>query len=154
MANIFSVLGLDPSGASQILQYLLVAIPLTMVMFYVTTVMEFRKLLISHNKGSVAELIKKEFEEDNNLALSIFLGAKFIAITTIISFAMVFNLLGVVLFTLVGYAIQVLSVIFIEKLFGIEDLEDYILVKQNMPMVIFYSGLVIGLSALIGSLYI
>lgn len=149
------ILGIDKSGFISLVQYAFLALPLAVGVFYVSTVVELKKVLNTTGLPNVPALIKKEFEEDNNLALAIFLAAKFIAITTIVSFSMILNLAGVILFALVGYGIQQITVTIVEKMLNLNlPLEQYIIEKQNVPVVVLYAGLVIGLSGLIGSLFL
>lgn len=152
---IADILGIDKTGFASLIQYAVFALPLAVGIFYFSTVIELKKVLKTTGLPNVPALIKKEFEVDNNLALAIFLAAKFIAITTIVSFSMILNPIGVILFALVGYAIQQITVSIVEKMLNLDlPLEQYIIEKQNVPVVVLYSGLVIGLSGLIGSLFL
>jgi len=152
---IVDIVWIDKSGITELVKYAFVAIPLVIAIFYFSTINELKKVLLTTSAKSVPELIKKEFEQDQNIALAIFLAAKFIAITTIVSFSMVMNLVGVILFSVLGYIIQILSVSLVEKMLSLnEPLVKYVIDKQNVPVVILYAGLVIGMSSLIGSLFL
>lgn len=134
----------------QIALYLFISLPLLITIFYFSTILELTKYIKkSKDNLSIIELIQKELLKENNIALSIFLGSKFLAIGIIISHAMVFNIVWVILFSVIAYLFQVLTVYIFEKVMWIKWLTAHILEEQNIWTAILYWFLVVGLSMLI-----
>lgn len=151
LSYIVNLVGIDKSWVIEIIKYLIISIPLFLWIFYLTTIQELKKYLSSTNTkdAGILKLIQKELLEDNNIALSIFLWSKLVALSIIISSAMVFNLLWVIIFTFIWYLIQVISVMLFEKTIWIDNLFSHTIEKQSIAISVLYGFLVIALSMLI-----
>lgn len=147
-------LWVDSKSLVLICKYLLVALPTFVIIFLFTIKQGFWFIAKEQWFQNVNELIAKELLEDNNKALSIFLWARAISIAFIISYAVAFNLLWIILFSILAYVLQEITVLFLEKSLKITNLELNIIEKQQTTVAILYWGLVIALSSLIGSILI
>lgn len=147
-------LWVDTKSLVIIIKYLLVALPTFVIIFLFTIKQGFWFIAKDQWFNNVKDLISKELLEDNNKALSIFLWSRAISIAFIVSYATALNLLWIILFSILAYVLQELTVLFLEKSLKITNLELNIIEKQQTTIAIFYWGLVIALSSLIGSILI
>lgn len=149
-----NILWIDTKSLLVIAKYLLVALPTFVIILMLTTLKWFSFIAKEQWFRNVKELISKELLEDNNKALAIFLAARAVSIAFIISYATAFNLLWIVIFSVLAYLLQEVVVFIIERLLNISNLELNIIEKQQTTIAIFYAWLAISLSSLIGSIFI
>lgn len=149
-----NILWIDTKSLLVIAKYLLVALPTFVIILMLTTFKWFSFIAKEQWFKNVKELISKELLEDNNKALAIFLAARAVSIAFIISYATAFNLLWIVIFSVLAYLLQEVVVFIIERLLNISNLELNIIEKQQTTIAIFYAWLAISLSSLIGSIFI
>ena len=149
-----NILWIDTKSLLVIAKYLLVALPTFVIILMLTTLKWFSFIAKEQWFKNVKELISKELLEDNNKALAIFLAARAVSIAFIISYATAFNLLWIVIFSVLAYLLQEVVVFIIERLLNISNLELNIIEKQQTTIAIFYAWLAISLSSLIGSIFI
>lgn len=148
--QILQTLWINEYWLKQIALYLFISLPLLIAIFYFSTILEINKYIKKLKNGwGILELIQKELLKENNISLSIFLGSKFLAIAIIISHAMVFNIVWVILFSIVAYLFQILTVYIFEKLMWVKSLTAHILEEQNIWTAILYWFLVVWVSMLI-----
>lgn len=140
------------SGLIELIKYIWVSLPLFLIIFYTTTWRYIKDHIKKNEKiSNLTDFFHKEFRKENNIALSIFLWSKLISIATIIWYSMVFNIVWVILFSVLWYWIQVLTVKLFEKSLWIDNLYEEIIEEQNIPTAIMYATLIISVSGLIWS---
>ena len=93
MTQFLSLVGVQTSELTSIFVYLCVSIPLLLVFGYFALYQPLQAYMRHHKIISFQAFFTQEFHQDQNVALSIFLGAKILAAAIIISHAMVFNLM-------------------------------------------------------------
>ena len=132
-----TLLGIDKTGFVAMVQYLFVALPIFASIFYASTINSLKK----HCKTdkNVSTLLRRELFEDKNLALSIVLAGKLISIAMIVSTAMVFNLIGLVIFAVLAYLIQFFTVKGFELFLNIKDFMESTIEEQNIPAAVLYA---------------
>lgn len=151
--NLQNLIWIEKTGLIETAKYLGLVIPLFLFMFYVSSIVFLQNYLWKLNKKNTPNLnltwlLKKEIIDENNISFSIFLWSRMISISIIISYALVLNFVWVIIFSILWYFIQLISIKIFEKLLNI-DLINVLIEKQNIPVSILYWFLVISLSTLI-----
>jgi len=123
---------------------------ITFIIFICLITIEF-SWTAKKQKLSVAELLKKELINDNNLSLSIYVWWKLLAFWIIIAHTMALWYWYITIASILAYIIQIITIFIIWKLLIWENLTNFILEKQNVPVAILYSSIIISLSTIIWS---
>jgi len=154
MYQFFQNLWIDKMGLYSIFIYMAVSLPLAIIMLYVSIYKPSIDYIKKNKIKSIQKLFTREFYQEKNTALPIFIWSRIVSISIIISNAMVFNIFGVVIFSVFWYLLQELVVKIFQKIFWIDDMIKDILDNQNLQISIFYAFVSIGLSILIWAVMI
>lgn len=150
-----TLLWIDLWGLKALLSYLFIWIPLLFFIAYWSVFLKLNNYVKKQNWKTwvqgVTELLKKEFFVDKNNALAIFISARFLSASTIIASAMIFNLVWTIIFAILGFIIQEISVKILEKALSLKSLTDNIIEEQNMAVSLLYLWVVLSLSVIVGT---
>lgn len=132
-----------------VLIYLVSSIGILLVLLYFI-ISPFNKIAKKQN-GSLHAFLEHEIKNDKNIALSLVIGSRFLALCIIIAHSMAVWLMFMVFMVLLWLLFQYVVLLLVGRLLSINCIFTNIAEKQNIAMATIYSFIVIWVSMITGS---